>query len=151
MPGATDLNAQWRQVTTAAYTDISARAVSSHQQAFFMQEQLPVVYGIREADHTLWEAGSVPEIQVSAAAWQTVSAPDPTSISAVDGSLWFTGQNAIAQISPGTFRAVSADFGVVFAEPTDHSLWEYSPADFNPQSTNPNDHWAMLSPAGVVF
>ncbi len=54
------------------------------------------------------------------------------------------------------FRSVSADGGtltggIVFAEPTDHSLWEYNPADFNPQSTNPNDHWVLLSPTGVVF
>ena len=151
---SSDPRAYWAQVTTAAYTTISARDLTTDEQAFVLQGQLPVVYGVRQADQSLWEAGSTGELEISANPWQDVGAPDPTAISAVDGSLWFAGHNNggsfAVQISPGSFRAVAPDFGIVFAEPTDHSLWEYNPALFNPQSTDPNDHWGLLSLAGVV-
>src|SRR5207237_1343600 len=115
-PSAADLNGQWRLVSPAAFSSISATRNATGA---------PVVFGILSAGGSLWENDR--SFNPSAAdlngQWREVSPAAFASISATRNA---TGAPVV--------------YGMVLS---DASLWE-NDRDFNPTATDLNTQWMIL-------
>jgi hypothetical protein len=157
-PTSSDLNTQWREVSSDAWASISASTYRVGNDGAFVLGQYPVAWAVKVTDQSLWEAhANYPNLPytnlVSSDGWSAVD--QNVAIRASDRSLWTASvgtshADGVKQISAGMFEAVSTtefqDWAA--AVPTDHSLWLNS--ENFPDPTNQSVNWVELSPSGTM-